>query len=40
MLWETRQHAEDAAAQLQPGAHPAPPVTVEEIRVREVIEHI
>ena len=40
VFWETKQHAEDMAAQLQPGAHPAPPVTVEEIQVREVIEHI
>jgi hypothetical protein len=29
VFWETKQHAEAMAAQLQPGAQPAPPVTVE-----------
>jgi heme-degrading monooxygenase HmoA len=40
VFWETRQHAEAMAAQLRPGAHPAPPVTVERVEVREVIASI
>lgn len=40
VLWATREHAEAMAAQLQPGAHPAPLVTVERVEVREVIESI
>lgn len=37
VLWQTQADAEAAAAQLPPGAHPAPPVTVEQIEVGEVI---
>lgn len=40
VIWETKEHAEAMAARLQPGAHPAPPVTVERVEVREVIERI
>ncbi len=40
VFWETKEHAEAMAAQLQPGAHPAPPVTVERVEVREVIQSI
>jgi hypothetical protein len=40
VIWQTKDHAEAAAAQLQPGDHPAPPVTVERVEVREVIESI
>jgi heme-degrading monooxygenase HmoA len=40
VFWETRQHAEAMAAQLQPGDHPSPPVTVERVEVREVIASI
>jgi len=40
VFWETKQHADAMAAQLQPGSHPAPPVTVELVEVREVIENI
>lgn len=37
VLWDTRAHADAAAAQLQPGTHPSPPVTVEQVEVGEVI---
>ncbi len=40
VFWETKQHAEAMAARLQPGVHPTPPVTIESIVVREVIESI
>ncbi len=40
VFWETREHAETMAAQLPVGAHPAPPVTVERVEVREVIASI
>lgn len=40
VIWQTREHAEAMAAQLQPGTRPAQPVTVERIEVREVIESI
>lgn len=40
VFWETRQHADAMAARLQPGTHPAPPVTVERVHVREVIANI
>jgi len=40
VFWETKQHAEAMAERLRPGAHPAPPVTVERVEVREVIESI
>jgi hypothetical protein len=40
VFWATKEHAEEMAAQLQPGSHPAPPVTVERVEVREVIESI
>jgi hypothetical protein len=37
VLWQTKEHAEAVAARLQVGTHPAPPVTIEQIEVREVI---
>lgn len=40
VLWATQEDADAMAAQLQPGAHPSPPVTVEQVEVREVIESI
>lgn len=40
VFWETKQHAEAMAARLQPGTHPAPPVTVQRVDVREVIANI
>jgi quinol monooxygenase YgiN len=40
IFWETREHAETMAAQLPPGAHPAPPITIERVEVREVIARI
>jgi hypothetical protein len=40
VFWETQEAADALAALLQPGAHPAPPVTVESARVIEVMEHI
>lgn len=40
VFWESREAAEAMAATLQPGAHPTPPVTVEQVEVVEVIEHI
>ncbi|HEY7145769.1 MAG TPA: antibiotic biosynthesis monooxygenase [Streptosporangiaceae bacterium] len=40
ILWDTRQHAEAAASRLQPGSHPSPPVTVDTVDIREVIENI
>ncbi len=40
VIWQTREHAEAMAAQLQPGTQPVLPVTVEKVEVREVIEVI
>jgi heme-degrading monooxygenase HmoA len=40
VFWDTKEAADAMAAQLQPGAHPAPPVTVEQVDVVEVIAHI
>jgi hypothetical protein len=40
VLWATKQHAEAMAAQVQPGSHPSPAVTIERVEVREVIESI
>lgn len=40
VFWETKEAADAMAAQLPPGAHPAPPVTVEQISVVEVVAHI
>ncbi|HEY5989657.1 MAG TPA: hypothetical protein VIV12_25240, partial [Streptosporangiaceae bacterium] len=40
VFWETREHAEAMAALLPPGAHPAPPVTVERVEIHEVIASI
>ena len=40
VFWESREHAETMAAQLTPGIHPAPAVTVERVEVREVVASI
>jgi quinol monooxygenase YgiN len=40
VFWETKEHAETMAAQLPPGSHPAPSVTIERVEVREVIANI
>lgn len=40
VIWDSREAAEAAMSQLQPGAHPAPPITVETVELREVIANI
>lgn len=40
VLWDTKEHAEAMAEQLTPGSHPSPHVTIEQMRVREVIANI
>jgi len=37
VLWDTREHAEAVATQLQEGSRPVDPVTIEHIEVHEVI---
>ena len=37
VIWEAREQAEAMAAQLSPGSHPAPAVTVEKSEVFEVV---
>jgi hypothetical protein len=40
VLWQTREHAEAVAARLQAGTQPTPPVTIEQIEIREVIASV